>query len=47
MVHGFSVAYWCSAGVLLLAALVAGLMVTGRGRRGHAPSDTPVPESVA
>ncbi|MFF0740266.1 MFS transporter [Streptomyces sp. NPDC004111] len=30
MVHGFSVAYWCSAGVLLLAALVAGLTV----RRG-------------
>jgi hypothetical protein len=27
MVHGFSVAYWCSAGVLLLAALVAGLTV--------------------
>ncbi|WP_282090275.1 MFS transporter [Streptomyces tendae] len=27
MVHGFSVAYWCSAGVLLLAALVAVLTV--------------------
>ncbi|MFI8074155.1 MFS transporter [Streptomyces sp. NPDC086033] len=27
MVHGFSVAYCCSAGVLLLAALVAGLTV--------------------
>ncbi|MYS72518.1 MFS transporter, partial [Streptomyces sp. SID5926] len=27
MVHGFSVAYWCSAAVLLLAALVAGLTV--------------------
>ncbi|AGP51973.1 MFS transporter [Streptomyces rapamycinicus] len=30
MVHGFSVADWCSAGVLLLAALVAGLAVRAR-----------------
>ncbi|WP_165395313.1 MFS transporter [Streptomyces albidoflavus] len=37
MVHGFSVAYWCSAGVLLLAALVAALTVR-RGKPSQAGS---------
>ncbi|MGW0903110.1 MFS transporter [Streptomyces sp. NPDC002853] len=40
MVHGFSVAYWCSAGVLLLAALVAGLTVRHKTPK-HAESDAP------
>ncbi|CDR06849.1 predicted protein [Streptomyces iranensis] len=40
MVHGFSVAYWCSAGVLLLAALVAGLTVRHKTPK-HAGNDAP------
>ncbi|MEV0018946.1 MFS transporter [Streptomyces tendae] len=40
MVHGFSVAYRCSAGVLLLAALVAGLTVWHRTPK-HAGNDAP------
>ncbi|MFJ6914682.1 hypothetical protein ACIQUX_12045 [Streptomyces sp. NPDC101133] len=40
MVHGFSVAYRCSAGVLLLAALVAGLTVWHRTPK-HAGHDAP------
>lgn len=40
MVHGFSVAYRCSAGVLLLAALVAGLTVQRRTPH-HAGDDAP------
>ncbi|MFD8349634.1 MFS transporter [Streptomyces coelicoflavus] len=41
MVHGFSVAYRCSAGVLLLAALVAGLVVRRRTTPHHAGDDAP------
>ncbi|MEU8867803.1 MFS transporter [Streptomyces umbrinus] len=40
MVHGFSVAYWCSAGVLLLAALVAGVTVRPKTPK-HAGNDAP------
>ncbi|MEU6819552.1 MFS transporter [Streptomyces atriruber] len=40
MVHGFSVAYRCSAGVLLLAALVAGLTVRPKTPK-HAGNDAP------
>ncbi|MFD5794377.1 MFS transporter [Streptomyces diastatochromogenes] len=45
VVHGYTVAIWWAAGVMLLAGLVAGLMVTkapGHGARAGAP----VPESV-
>ncbi|MGX5188941.1 MFS transporter [Streptomyces avermitilis] len=45
IVHGYTVAIWCAAGVLLLAGLAAGLMVTTKPPR-HTLSDTPVPESV-
>ncbi|MEU6120838.1 MFS transporter [Streptomyces sp. NPDC047123] len=40
VVHGFSVAYRCAAGVLLLAALVAGL-TAGRRTPKHSRNDTP------
>ncbi|WP_314411610.1 MFS transporter [Streptomyces kroppenstedtii] len=40
MVHGFSVAYRCSAGVLLLAALIAGLTVRPKTPK-RARDDTP------
>ncbi|MFE3637699.1 MFS transporter [Streptomyces cellostaticus] len=45
VVHGYTVAIWWAAGVMLLAGLVAGLMVTARAP-GRAPAGTPVPESV-
>ncbi|MGQ4332464.1 MFS transporter, partial [Streptomyces hayashii] len=44
-VHGYTVAIWWAAGIMLLAGLVAGLMVTiGPPRR--APAESAVPESV-
>ncbi|MFE1340078.1 MFS transporter [Streptomyces sp. NPDC058733] len=46
VVHGYTVAIWCAAGVMLLAGLVAGLMVTARPPRAT-PAQSPVPESVA
>ncbi|MFH0176331.1 MFS transporter [Streptomyces cacaoi] len=44
-VHGYTVAIWWAAGIMLLAGLVAGLMVT-TGPPRHAPTETAVPESV-
>ncbi|MEU1461172.1 DHA2 family efflux MFS transporter permease subunit [Streptomyces sp. NPDC005727] len=46
LVHGYTVAIWWAAGVMLLAGLVAGLMVTARAPGHGAPAETPVPESV-
>ncbi|MEU1706554.1 DHA2 family efflux MFS transporter permease subunit [Streptomyces sp. NPDC005706] len=46
VVHGYTVAIWWAAGVMLLAGLVAGLMVTARAPGHGAPAETPVPESV-
>jgi EmrB/QacA subfamily drug resistance transporter len=47
VVHGYTIAIWCAAGIMLLAGLVAGLMVTAKPPKHGAPADTPVPESVA
>ncbi|MFJ9022385.1 MFS transporter [Streptomyces sp. NPDC102259] len=44
-VHGYTVAIWWAAAILLLAGLVAGLMVT-TGPPRHAPAGAAVPESV-
>ncbi|WP_073950865.1 MFS transporter [Streptomyces kebangsaanensis] len=46
IVHGYTVALWWAAGVMLLAALVAGLMVKGRAPERGAPAEAAVPESV-
>ncbi|WP_369247466.1 MFS transporter [Streptomyces sp. R41] len=46
IVHGYTVAIWWAVGIMLLAGLVAGLMVTAKPPK-HAPADAPVPESVA
>lgn len=43
-VHGYTVAIWWAAGIMLLVGLVAGLMVT-TGPPRHAPAAA-VPESV-
>jgi EmrB/QacA subfamily drug resistance transporter len=45
IVHGYTVAIWWAAGIMLLAGLIAGLMVTVRAPR-HAPAQHSVPESV-
>ncbi|MER7683523.1 MFS transporter [Streptomyces sp. NPDC097610] len=45
VVHGYTVAIWWAAGIMLLAGLAAGLMVTARTPR-HATAPAPVPESV-
>jgi hypothetical protein len=45
VVHGYTVAIWWAAGIMLLAGLVAGLMVTARTPE-HATAPAPVPESV-
>ncbi|MFE7927121.1 MFS transporter [Streptomyces sp. NPDC057456] len=44
-VHGYTVAIWWAAAIMLLAGLVAGLMVT-TGPPRHAPAGAAVPESV-
>ncbi|MER6631144.1 MFS transporter [Streptomyces sp. NPDC000987] len=46
VVHGYTVAIGWGAGIMLLAGLVAGLMVTLRTPRHGAPAAEPVPESV-
>ncbi|MCW5250773.1 MULTISPECIES: MFS transporter [unclassified Streptomyces] len=45
IVHGYTVAIWLAAGIMLLAAVVAGLMVTAKapGRDVHAPGGAPDP----
>ncbi|MFD0252692.1 MFS transporter [Streptomyces sp. NPDC127113] len=47
IVHGYTVAIWVAAGIMLLAALVAGLMVTAKPPKHDTPADEPVPEAVA
>ncbi|MER5503811.1 MFS transporter [Streptomyces sp. NPDC002766] len=47
VVHGYTVAIWCAAGIMLLAGLVAGLMVSARAPRQGAPAEVPVSEPVA
>ncbi|MGW3148754.1 MFS transporter [Streptomyces sp. NPDC001177] len=46
VVHGYTVAIWWAAGVMLLAGLVAGLMVTSKPPTQAAPANAPVPESA-
>ncbi|MEV6114954.1 MFS transporter [Streptomyces sp. NPDC052109] len=46
VVHGYTVAIWWAAGVMLLAGLTAGLMVTAKAPGHGAPARTPVAESV-
>ncbi|WP_405506146.1 MFS transporter [Streptomyces purpurascens] len=47
VVHGYTVAIWWAAGIMLLAGLVAGLMVTTKGPKHGTPVDRPVPEPAA
>ncbi|MEU5363232.1 MFS transporter [Streptomyces sp. NPDC005925] len=47
VVHGYTVAIWWAAGVMLLAGLVAGLMVTAKAPKHGNPADAPLPEPVA
>ncbi|MFI1165943.1 DHA2 family efflux MFS transporter permease subunit [Streptomyces sp. NPDC020801] len=44
VVHGYTVAIWWAAGVMLLAGLVAGLMVTARAPKHGAPAEAALPE---
>jgi hypothetical protein len=44
-VHGYTVAIWWAGGIMLLAGLVAGLMVTSKAPI-HATAPARVPESV-
>ncbi|GAA4000237.1 MFS transporter [Streptomyces marokkonensis] len=46
IVHGYTVAIWLAAGVMLLAALIAGLMVTAEAPKYGPPAERPVPEPV-
>ena len=47
VVHGYTVAIWVAAGIMLLAGLVAGLMVTAKAPKHGTPADSPVPEPVS
>jgi len=46
VVHGYTTALWWAAAVFLLAAVVAGTMVTARAPKHATPTETPAPESV-
>ncbi|MDQ0812692.1 EmrB/QacA subfamily drug resistance transporter [Streptomyces sp. B3I7] len=46
VVHGYTTALWWAAAVFLLAAVVAGTMVTARAPKHATPTEAPVPESV-
>jgi EmrB/QacA subfamily drug resistance transporter len=46
VVHGYTVAIWWAAGIMLLAAVVAGTMVTAKPPTQAAPTGSPVPEPV-
>ncbi|GAA2239201.1 MFS transporter [Streptomyces indiaensis] len=46
VVHGYTVALWWAAGIMLLAGLIAGLMVTTKAPGHGAAADAPVPEQV-
>ncbi|MEV5428356.1 MFS transporter [Streptomyces sp. NPDC052701] len=47
LVHGYTVALWWAAGIMLLAGLVASLMVTAGAPEHGAPAREPAPEPVA
>jgi predicted MFS family arabinose efflux permease len=47
IVHGYTVALWWAAGIMLLAGLVAAVMITGRAPKRRAPAKAAVPESVS
>lgn len=47
VVHGYTVAIWWAAAIMLLAGLVAALTVTAKPPEHGAPQGTRVPESVA
>ncbi|MDF3300406.1 MFS transporter [Streptomyces tropicalis] len=47
VVHGYTVAIWWAAAVMLLAGLVAGLLVTAKAPRRGSPAGRPVPEPAA
>ncbi|GJF23497.1 MULTISPECIES: MFS transporter [Streptomyces] len=46
IVHGYTVAIWLAAGIMLLAGVIAGLMVTAKAPKHGTPADNPVPEPV-
>ncbi|GAA3301876.1 hypothetical protein GCM10020295_46160 [Streptomyces cinereospinus] len=46
VVHGYTVALWCAAGLMLLAALVTSLLVTARAPKHGTAGRAPVAESV-
>nr|WP_231573755.1 MFS transporter [Streptomyces sp. e14] len=46
IVHGYTVAIWWAAAVMLLAGLVAAVMVTARAPKHGLPAERPVPESA-
>jgi predicted MFS family arabinose efflux permease len=47
IVHGYTVAIWWAAALMLLAGLTAALLVTGKPPKRGAAAQTPVRESVA
>ncbi|MFE5816775.1 MFS transporter [Streptomyces sp. NPDC056479] len=47
VVHGYTVAIWWAAAIMLLAGVVATLMVTAKAPRHGTPQQTPTPEPVA
>ncbi|AOR33598.1 hypothetical protein BFF78_23280 [Streptomyces fodineus] len=46
VVHGYTIAIWWAAGVMLLAGLTAGLMITARAPKHGVAAEEPAVESV-
>ncbi|CAM5443649.1 MFS transporter OS=Streptomyces tendae OX=1932 GN=GUR47_26380 PE=4 SV=1 [Streptomyces tendae] len=44
--HGYTVAIWVAAGVMLLAGIIAGVMVTAKAPKHGHPAESPVREPV-
>lgn len=47
IVHGYTVAIWWAAAIMLLAGVIAALMVTAKPPKHGAAQEAQIPESVA
>jgi predicted MFS family arabinose efflux permease len=47
VVHGYATAIWWAVGIMLLGALIAGILVTGKGPKRAVTAGWPVPEPGA
>jgi hypothetical protein len=44
VVHGYAIAIWWAVGIMVLGALIAGIMVTGKGPHQPTGTERPAPD---